>query len=237
MKKICKIISVLILSLTLVGCMKVQYQIDIKDKDDIEANLKVLYSKEMIDTYGLSQDDIKAQLESEEGFEGWTLTKINEKIDNEEYVGYNAKGPKEAVDSISDSLTVSGDKYTLKLESDTPISNIVGEDEVEQLGYSVEQLEKMGLEIEIKITMPGKITNATLGKINDNVVTIGLMDLNNANSNEITIVSKASEKSNSTGLIVGGVVIVIVAIAGVYFYKNKKKPKNINEPTVDNTEE
>ena len=85
----------------------------------------------------------------------------------------------------------------------------------------------MGLEIGIKITMPGKIKSSTVGTIEGNMVDIGLMDLQNA-TNEITIVSKESTATASnTGIVIGGIVVVILIAGGLYFYKNKKK-KNDN---------
>ena len=85
----------------------------------------------------------------------------------------------------------------------------------------------MGLEIGIKVAMPGKVKSTTIGTIKDNVVDIGLKDLQNV-GDEITIVSEEAKSTTSnTGIIIGGVALVIVIAGGLYFYKNKKK-KNDN---------
>ena len=82
--------------------------------------------------------------------------------------------------------------------------------------------------------MPGKIKSSTVGTIEDNVVDIGLMDLQNA-TNEITVVSEESTSTTSnTGIIIGGVVVVILIAGGLYFYKSKKKKNdNIENSEID----
>ena len=62
MKKIMKLLTVVAISLALTGCMKIHYQINIIDKDNVDASMKILYSKEMMDTYGMTQEDIKSQV-------------------------------------------------------------------------------------------------------------------------------------------------------------------------------
>lgn len=124
-----------------------------------------------------------------------------------------------------DSLTVKGNKYTLKLKGDD-VSGDFNTSEFEQLGYSMDQLEKMGLEVSIKIAMPGEIKSSTVGKIENGVVTLGLTDLDKLTS-DVTIVSEKSGSSSSfgsTGLIIGGIALVaIVAGGGFYFYKKKNE--------------
>lgn len=227
MKKIMKLLTVVAISLALTGCMKIHYQINIIDKDNVDASMKILYSKEMMDTYGMTQEDIKSQMETEDGLKGWELKDVSEKIDGEEYVGFNAVAPESITKDILDCLTVENNTYTLKIEGDDLGESVDTEDFEDQLGYSIDKLEEMGLEIGIKITMPGKIKSSTVGTIEGNMVDIGLMDLQNA-TNEITVVSKESTATASnTGIVIGGIVVVILIAGGLYFYKNKKK-KNDN---------
>lgn len=234
MKKIMKLLTVVAISLALTGCMKIHYQINIIDKDNVDASMKILYSKEMMDTYGMTQEDIKSQMETEDGLKGWELKDVSEKIDGEEYVGFNAVAPESMTKDILDCLTVENNTYTLKIEGDDLGESVDTEDFEDQLGYSIDKLEEMGLEIGIKIAMPGKIKSSTVGTIEDNVVDIGLMDLQNA-TNEITVVSEESTSTTSnTGIIIGGVVVVILIAGGLYFYKSKKKKNdNIENSEID----
>ena len=227
MKKIIKLLTVFAISLALTGCMKVHYQINVIDKDNVDASMKILYSKEMMDTYKMTQEDIKAQMETDEGLKDWELKDVSEKIDGEEYVGFNAVAPKSITKDFLDCLTVENNTYTLKMESDDLGESVNTDDFEDQLGYSIDKLEEMGLEIGIKVAMPGKVKSTTIGTIKDNVVDIGLKDLQNV-GDEITIVSEEAKSTTSnTGIIIGGVVLVIVIAGGLYFYKNKKK-KNDN---------
>lgn len=229
MKKVLKLFSVLVMVLALTGCMKVRYQITIKDDKNADVVLTMLYSKEMMDSYNMSQDDIKQQLESEGQIKDWNLKEASETVDNEKYVGFTATAPKDVSDEILKGLSVKGNKYTLKLEGEE-----LGESfDTAELGYSVEQLEKMGLEMSIKIAMPGKVKSSTVGKIENGIVNVGLTDLENMSS-DITIVSVESGSSGSgnMGLIIGGVAAVIVVAAGAFYFikkKNKKEETEIEE--------
>ena len=149
-------------------------------------------------------------------------------------VGFNAVAPESITKDILDCLTVENNTYTLKIEGDDLGESVDTEDFEDQLGYSIDKLEEMGLEIGIKIAMPGKIKSSTVGTIEDNVVDIGLMDLQNA-TNEITVVSEESTSTTSnTGIIIGGIVVVILIAGGLYFYKSKKKKNdNIENSEID----
>lgn len=224
MKRIFKLLTVFVMLLALTGCMKVRYQIDITGKDNANINVMILFSKEMMDSYNMSQEDIKKQLLEDEEFKDWKLVSISEKSDGENYVGFKATAPKDASKDILKGLSVKGNKYTLKLEG-SEFDDTINTSEFDQLGYSVEQLEKMGLEFNIKISMPGKIKSSSVGKVKDDVVTIGLMDLEKS-SDDIVIVSEGSGSSSNLGLIIGAGAAVVVVGAGIFYFLKKKNTTN-----------
>ena len=124
-------------------------------------------------------------------------------------------------------MTVEGDQYTLKLEG-SDLNSTMDINEFEQLGYSTDKLEEMGVEFSIKISMPGKIKSSTLGEVKDDVVTIGLKDFEKL-SDDVKIVSEVSESSSNTGLIIGIIAVIVVIGAGAfYFYKKKSKSNKDN---------
>lgn len=230
MKKVLKVLTVFVMVLALTGCMKVRYQINITDKDNANVNLTMLYSKEMMDTYNMTQESIKEQLMADDTYADWDLKDVSEKVNGEQYVGFKATAPKEISKEILNSLTVKGDKYTLKLKG-TDVNSGFDTSQFDQLGYSMDQLEKMGLEVNIKIAMPGKIKSSTVGKVENGVVTLGLTDLEKL-STDITIVSEKSSSSSNLGLIAGGILVAAIVVAGAfYFYKKKNKPSE--DETVD----
>lgn len=222
MKKVLKLLTVFVMLLALTGCMKIRYQINITDKNNADVNLTMLYSKEMMDTYNMTQESIKEQLMADDTYADWDLKEASEKVDGEQYVGFKATAPKKISKEILNGLTVKGDKYTLKLKG-TDINSGLDTSQFDQLGYSMDQMEQMGLEISIKIAMPGKVKSSTIGKIDNDVVTIGLTDLEKV-STDITIVSEESGSSSNFGLIAGGIVVAAVVVAGAfYFFKKKNK--------------
>lgn len=227
MKKTFKLLMMFVVALALTGCVKVRCQIDITDKDDANINMAVLFDKEMLDTYQMSQDDIKSQLQEEGNFKNWEIKDVSETIDGEKYLGFNATAPKEVSKNILEGLTVEGNQYTLKLEG-SDLNSTMDINEFEQLGYSTDKLEEMGVEFSIKISMPGKIKSSTLGEVKDDVVTIGLKDFEKL-SDDVKIVSEVSESSSNTGLIIGIIAVIVVIGAGAfYFYKKKSKSNKDN---------
>ncbi len=227
MKKLFKLLAVFIMTLALTGCMKIRYQINITGKDNADVNMTMLYSKEMMDTYQMSQEDIKKQLLEDEKLKDWNLGDVSEEIDGEKYVGFKAAAPKDISEEILESLNVKGNKYTLRLEG-SEFDNAINTDEFEKLGYSVDQLEKMGLEFNIKISMPGKVKSSSIGEVKGNAVTIGLKDIEKL-SNDIVIVSETSGSSSNSGLIIGVIAAIVVVGAGAfYFFKKKNKTDESN---------
>lgn len=227
MKKLFKLLAVFIMTLALTGCMKIRYQINITDKDNADVNIMVLFSKNMMNTYQMSQEDIKKQLLEDEKLKDWNLGDVSEEIDGEKYVGFKAAAPKDISEEILESLNVKGNKYTLRLEG-SEFDNAINTDEFEKLGYSVDQLEKMGLEFNIKISMPGKVKSSSIGEVKGNAVTIGLKDIEKL-SNDIVIVSETSGSSSNSGLIIGVIAAIVVVGAGAfYFFKKKNKTDESN---------
>lgn len=227
MKKLFKLLAVFIMTLALTGCMKIRYQINITGKDNADVNMTMLYSKEMMDTYQMSQEDIKKQLLEDEKLKDWNLGDVSEEIDGEKYVGFKAAAPKDISEEILESLNVKGNKYTLRLEG-SEFDNAINTDEFEKLGYSVDQLEEMGLEFNIKISMPGKVKSSSIGEVKGNAVTIGLKDIEKL-SNDIVIVSETSGSSSNSGLIIGVIAAIVVVGAGAfYFFKKKNKTDESN---------
>lgn len=227
MKKLFKLLAVFIMTLALTGCMKIRYQINITDKDNADVNIMALFSKNMMNTYQMSQEDIKEQLLESAKFKDLKLVDVSEEIDGEKYVGFKATAPKDSSVEILKGLDVKENKYTLKLNG-SKFDGVLNIDEFEKRGYSVDQLEKMGLEFNIKISMPGKVKSSSIGEVKGNAVTIGLKDIEKL-SNDIVIVSETSGSSSNSGLIIGVIAAIVVVGAGAfYFFKKKNKTDESN---------
>lgn len=227
MKKLFKLLAVFIMTLALTGCVKIRCQINITDKDNADVNIMVLFSKNMMNTYQMSQEDIKKQLLESAKFKDLKFVDVSEEIDGEKYVGFKAAAPKDSSVEILKGLDVKENKYTLKLNG-SKFDGVLNIDEFEKRGYSVDQLEKMGLEFNIKISMPGKVKSSSIGEVKGNAVTIGLKDIEKL-SNDIVIVSETSGSSSNSGLIIGVIAAIVVVGAGAfYFFKKKNKTDESN---------
>ena len=227
MKKLFKLLAVFIMTLALTGCVKIRCQINITDKDNADVNIMVLFSKNMMNTYQMSQEDIKKQLLESAKFKDLKFVDVSEEIDGEKYVGFKATAPKDSSVEILKGLDVKENKYTLKLNG-SKFDGVLNIDEFEKRGYSVDQLEKMGLEFNIKISMPGKVKSSSIGEVKGNAVTIGLKDIEKL-SNDIVIVSETSGSSSNSGLIIGVIAAIVVVGAGAfYFFKKKNKTDESN---------
>lgn len=231
MKKIFKLLTILVVAFALTGCMKIRYHINITGKDNADVNLTMMYSQEMMDTYGLTEASIKEQLQEGGNFDDWNLKGASENDDGEKYVGFKATAPKDVSKEILKGLTVKDGKYTLKLKgAELNITELTSQ--LDESGYSMDQLEEMGLEFSFKISLPGTIKSSTIGQVKDGAVNISLTDLEKM-ADDITIISEKSVSSSSNvGPIIGGIAVVaVIGVGGFYFYK--KKNKNILDDSIE----
>lgn len=231
MKKLCKIASILMLVVMLTGCVKIRAKVVIEDEKTATMSMEMLYSKEMVDSYGMSTDDLKDQLTSQD-YDEDSIEEISETIDGEEYVGISAIAPEKEVEKMLDELTVrdsNGDKeYTLTLTSDG-LGETMDPNALGGANYSLKQMKDMGLEMTISIQMPGKIKESTIGKISGNTVTVDLLELAENADKEVTIVS-GEGGSNSIFLYaaIGVAVVAIIAVAAIMLSKKKKQTTEEN---------
>lgn len=219
MKKIVKLISIFFISIMLTGCLKVNYQIKIIDRENAEVSMKILYPKTLLDSYNMKQEDINAQLQNENNFEDWKFSNINEKIDGEEYIGFKAVASKNMTKELLKNLSVKDNSYTLKIENSNLQDgmNICEDDSC----YTIEQLKKADLDINLKIVMPGKIKSSSVGNIMGDTVNIGLSDFGNVKDG-ITIVSQVSNSSDNKVIIARAIIGVIIVMGYIYLQRRRK---------------
>lgn len=239
MKKVWKTISIMIAAIILTGCMKMNVKVVIEDENNASMVMEAYYSKEMLDSYGADPDEAFGQLKSGK-YEDWQTKDINKKIDGKEYVGVEMTAPAKECKDILDNLTVdkkdNSKEYTFTMSSNN-LNDFGDTESLEGAGYSIEQMKSLGLEMTMTIEMPGKIESASLGEIDGNTVTIDLLDMANANVNNIEIVAKESTSANAMYLyLAGGVAIVaIIAITMIIMKKKKASVENVATETVTST--
>lgn len=237
MKKFWKSLTIVVAAILLTGCMKMNVKVVIEDENTATMSMEAYYSKEMLDSYGADPDEAFEQFNSGK-YEGWQTKDISKTIDGKEYVGVELTAPAKECKDILDNLTVKEEGkskvYTFTMSSNN-LDDLGDPDDLEGTGYSLDQMKKLGLEMVMSIQMPGKIKNATFGKIDGDTVTIDLLEMAMANASDIKIVAEESTSANSMYLYLAGGVAVLAVIAVVVIVMKKKKATPINSTTDNET--
>ncbi|MFR1294917.1 MAG: LPXTG cell wall anchor domain-containing protein [Coprobacillus cateniformis] len=98
-------------------------------------------------------------------------------------------------------------------------------------GYSVEQMKKLGMEMNVVIKMPGKATS-NVGTVDGNTVTVDLLDMMaTGKSNDIIVSSELSGGGMDMSMIF--IIVGVAAIAGVVAFMLMKKKKENHEEVYD----
>ena len=82
-----------------------------------------------------------------------------------------------------------------------------------------EIVENMGLEINLKISLPGKITETNYGNINNNEVKINLLDF--ITQKQTTEIKITSSKQNFDSRLIN-ILLIIILVTSLYFLLRKK---------------
>ena len=77
----------------------------------------------------------------------------------------------------------------------------------------------MGLEINLKISLPGKITETNYGNINNNEVKINLLDF--ITQKQTTEIKITSSKQNFNSRLIN-ILLIIILVTSLYFLLRKK---------------
>lgn len=229
MKKIKKLLFISILSVCLMGCMKLNMNIRIDETGKLTYDMDMLVSESLLEMSGASIEDLKSSMEEESSMQGAKFKEIEKTIDDEKWVGYNIKPDDELVEFQA--ATVKDGKVTLEVPRDV-LSSFSGE--MEATEEEMQEMESMGAEVNMNFIMPGKVKSTTVGEIvDDNTVKINL--LKTTATEEVVIVSEIESDSNMLmiGIVVVGIAILAV-IGFVYFKKSKTKKNEIETQEITN---
>lgn len=185
MKKICLIVIVLTL---LTGCVKGNINIEYTD-NIAKMNVEVLFPKELLNNYNASMDDLKTIL-AKNGLDNWQYQELNQTKNRIEYLGFQLTAPTQINQMLMSFYQVNKKKHISTVEFDLKkINSSLNISELKDIDLnSLNDLESMGLELNLNIKMPGTIKETTFGKIKNNQVVINLIDLlKEKNLSKITI--------------------------------------------------
>ena len=172
-----KIILIVFSLLFLSGCVKGDVNIKYTNLEKANLIIELLCQKEILSTYDTTLEDIQNKLAVNQ-LKNWQIKELNESINGVSYVGFALNAP----DNINNMLLnyISYDQenntYQVLFPKDL-IDSLLNSNELQDINNSsLLSLENMGLEINLKISLPGKITETNYGNINNNEVKINLLD-------------------------------------------------------------
>ena len=166
-----KIILIVFSLLFLSGCVKGDVNIKYTNLEKANLIIELLCQKEILSTYDTTLEDIQNKLAVNQ-LKNWQIKELNESINGVSYVGFALNAP----DNINNMLLnyISYDQenntYQVLFPKDL-IDSLLNSSELQDINNSsLLSLENMGLEINLKISLPGKITETNYGNINNNEV-------------------------------------------------------------------
>lgn len=230
MKKIQKTLIFCCLSLLLTGCVKYDITLDLSNGQDAFLQSTLLIDKETANSYDLDTDAIKKQLTANSDFfTDWQIDETAKTIDDIEYTGLIFTAPETVNEDISKHFTCDEEKdittYTLDvnfMKSELDLS------ELQDYKTTLNTLKTNGATFEMIITMPGAITQSSIGTVSDNTVTIDMYDyLINGRIPEITVVSTEKTIDSQFYLYFSAGLIILAVLFFIHFLTKKKKKKDI----------
>jgi len=247
MKKLLKIFLLVFMVVALTGCIKFNMNVEIKADKTMTMNMELLAEEEMFTSMGMTAeeyiDEMKDEILSSEGMEDAKVTPINKTIDGSQWVGVKVEGSTDSTDidtSIKDISIDGKEGIELTLPMDD-LSDEMGAGDLSSLGYSVSQMKKLGIEMNLTVKMPGKATS-NVGTVDGNTVTIDLLELMmNGQTEDIVISSPLSSGGGmgTTWLIVVAILVIVGIIAFVVLKKKNATQEipydatSLSQPTSD----
>lgn len=215
-----KIILIVFSLLFLSGCVKGDVNIKYTNLEKANLIIELLCQKEILSTYDTTLKDIQNKLAVNQ-LKNWQIKELNESINGVSYVGFALNAP----DNINNMLLnyISYDQenntYQVLFPKDL-IDSLLNSSELQDINNSsLLSLENMGLEINLKISLPGKITETNYGNINNNEVKINLLDF--ITQKQTTEIKITSSKQNFDSRLIN-ILLIIILVTSLYFLLRKK---------------
>ncbi|HIX80559.1 hypothetical protein B5E92_06110 [Erysipelatoclostridium sp. An15] len=215
-----KIILIVFSLLFLSGCVKGDVNIKYTNLEKANLIIELLCQKEILSTYDTTLEDIQNKLAVNQ-LKNWQIKELNESINGVSYVGFALNAP----DNINNMLLnyISYDQenntYQVLFPKDL-IDSLLNSSELQDINNSsLLSLENMGLEINLKISLPGKITETNYGNINNNEVKINLLDF--ITQKQTTEIKITSSKQNFDSRLIN-ILLIIILVTSLYFLLRKK---------------
>lgn len=208
-----------LLLMVLTGCVKGSVDIEFIDEKNSKLSIEVLFQEELLNSYDSSITSLKHKL-TNSVLSNWQIKDLNQNIKGQKYSGFKLIAPKEVEQFLLTYLSKPNqDSYQLIIKRQR-IKEMLNQSEFKDINIaSINQLQTMGLELNLNIKMPGTIKETNYGKVNNNQVTINLLDLiKQPKVTEIKIVAAAKHQTN----IFKNIIIFLGLIFLLYLVLRKK---------------
>ena len=231
MNKIIKIILTALILITLSGCMKMDINMKVNKDGTCLTKGSIVFDEELMEKMDISNDDVFLEFKnSGYDFKKNEYEEIEFEEDGIKYKGISFNYQEEKLIDFSfdkvkheATLTIDGFKDVNFINFDP---NVYNDDELSD----IDLLKALGTSAKLIIEMPGRVKETNIGKIVDyNTVEIDLL----GNFEEIIVVSYIN--MFGTLMLVGILVLLlIIALVGLYVRKNKLNLKDLKFSFINN---
>lgn len=192
-----KLLLIGLLVFLLTGCVKGDVNIEYVDENTANFSIKVLFQEEVLNSADTSITDLQHKLTNSE-LSNWQNKQIIDTINGVDYVGFELTAPKDINESLLKLFTNDKKEDTYQVTIDKSIINdIFNTSEIEDINnYSLSSLKSMGLELNLNITMPGKITKTNYGKFKNNQASINLLEFLSQEETKTITINSSDQTSN-----------------------------------------
>lgn len=215
-----KIILIVFSLLFLSGCVKGDVNIKYTNLEKANLIIELLCQKEILSTYDTTLEDIQNKLAVNQ-LKNWQIKELNESINGVSYVGFALNAPDNINNMLLNYISYDQENNTYQvLFPKELIDSLLNSSELQDINNSsLLSLENMGLEINLKISLPGKITETNYGNINNNEVKINLLDF--ITQKQTTEIKITSSKQNFDSRLIN-ILLIIILVTSLYFLLRKK---------------
>ncbi|WP_300628435.1 hypothetical protein [uncultured Thomasclavelia sp.] len=215
-----KIILIVFSLLFLSGCVKGDVNIKYTNLEKANLIIELLCQKEILSTYDTTLEDIQNKLAVNQ-LKNWQIKELNESINGVSYVGFALNAPDNIDKMLLNYISYDQENNTYQvLFPKDLIDSLLNSSELQDINNSsLLSLENMGLEINLKISLPGKITETNYGNINNNEVKINLLDF--ITQKQTTEIKITSSKQNFDSRLIN-ILLIIILVTSLYFLLRKK---------------
>lgn len=179
MKRIFKTMLFCMMMLILTGCMKINASFKVLENCHYNFYMTLLLSESAYNNINLDVDTLKEIIIDETKLNSDNIKEFSKTINGAKYLGYEIRYNHKSADNTDHiNVSLSDDKKEITFVIDKPTfgNDFINLDALGNGKDAMKVLKDNGMEITVRIEMPGKITYASKGTVNNDIVTIDLLE-------------------------------------------------------------